>query len=313
MKPVNRYGPWTPRSMLVRAGLVCEPIKILYVPATKVACSSMKLMIATAAGTYNPEMIDQLDTRNISRGQAIHERRVSGFLLYRELSESNQTLIAESPDWWRVGAARNPYARAYSTFENRVLMLLSGLFDEVTQHYALQYRDNEIDITASFHHFIRTMQLHRDEFWRDDHFKPQYPEMHPDQFPFTHFFKVDDAGAMDNFASELSARSGKSIVAQRLNEGLGIKYKHVMTAPIARIIEEMYAQDFEMLGYAHEQFPDDIEHIVASHRETVLLQYSSDLYERLRSVSDVAKKRNGARAASRVLVNRLRDKLSGVK
>jgi len=313
MKSVNKYGPWTERSMLVRAGLVAEPIKILYVPATKVACSSMKLMIATAAGTYNADMVDHLDTRNISRSQTIHERRVSGFLLYRELPESDQTMIAESSEWWRVGAARNPYARAYSTFENRVLMLQSGLFDEITQHYSLQYRDGQIDITESFHHFIRTMQQHRDDFWRDDHFKPQYPEMHPDRFPFTHFFKVDDPGAMDAFAAELTERSGKLIVAQRLNEGLGIKYKDVMTAPIARIIEEMYAQDFEMLGYTHESFPEDIEHIVASTRETILLQYSSDLYERLRSVSDVAKKRNGARAASRALLNRFSDKLRGIK
>ena len=313
MKPVNRYGPWTERSMLVRAGLVAEPLKILYVPATKVACSSMKLMISTAAGMYNPAMIDQLDTRNISRGQAIHERRVSGFLLYRELSESDQQTIAESSDWWRVGAARNPYARAYSTFENRVLMLMSGLFEEIAAHYTLQYKDGLIDITESFHHFIRQMQQHRDAFWRDDHFKPQYPEMHPDKFPFTHFFKVDEPGKMDAFAAELSVRSGKTITAERLNEGLGIKYKQVMTAPIARIIEEMYAQDFEKLGYGFEEFPNDIEHIVANHRETVLLHYSSDLYERLRSVSDVAKKRNGARAASRAIVRRASDKLRGIR
>ena len=137
--------------------------------------------------------------------------------------------------------------------------------------------------------------------------------MHPDVFPFTHFFKVDDPGAMDSFAAALTERSGTLIVAQRLNEGLGIKYKQVMTAPIARIIEEMYADDFSKLGYAHEQFPDDIEHLVASHRETVLLQYSSDLYERLRSVSDVAKKRNGARAASKAIINRVSDKLRGIK
>lgn len=313
MKPVNRYGPWTERSMLVRAGLVAEPIKVLYVPATKVACSSMKLMISTAAGMYDEQQIDRLDTRNISRGQTIHERKVSGFLLYRELSEEDQTLIAESPDWWRVGAARNPYARAYSTFENRVLMLMSGLFEEIAVHYQLQYKDGLVDITESFHHFIRTMQQHRDDFWRDDHFKPQYPEMHPDKFPFTHFFKVDQPGAMDAFATELSSRAGKTITAQRLNEGLGIKYKQVMTAPIAKIIEEMYAQDFSMLGYEHEEFPDDIEHIVANHRETVLLQYSSDLYERLRSVSDVAKKRNGAREASRAIVRRVGEKLRGIR
>jgi len=313
MKPVNRYGPWTQRSMLVRAGLVSESLKVLYVPATKVACSSMKLMIATAAGTYNEEMIDQLDTRNISRSQAIHERRVSGFMLYRELSETDQNTIYESSEWWRVGAARNPYARAYSTFENRVLMLMSGLFDEIAAHYQLQYRDNQIDITESFHHFVRTMQQHRDDFWRDDHFKPQYPEMHPDIFPFTHFFKVDEPGAMDNFAAALTERSGKLIVAQRLNEGLGIKYKQVMTAPIARIIEEMYGDDFAKLGYAHEEFPEDIEHIMASHRETVMLQYSSDLYERLRSVSDVAKKRSGARLASKAIVSRVSDKLRGIK
>ncbi|MEY3806795.1 MAG: hypothetical protein RIR69_1607 [Actinomycetota bacterium] len=299
--------------MLVRAGLVSEPLKILYVPVTKVACSSLKLMIATAGGTFNEEMINKLDTRTISRTQTIHDRRVSGFLLYRELTEADQNLIYDSPDWWRVGAVRNPYARIYSTFENRVLMLMRGVFKEIAQHFELQYRDGNIDITESFHHFVRTMRDHRDDFWLDDHFRPQYSEIHPDLFPYTHFFKVDDPGAMDGFAAELSTRSGKQITAVRLNEGLGIKYKDVMTAPIARIIEELYPDDFAKLGYAHEEFPDDIEHIVASRRETTLLHYSYDLFERLGSLSDLAKKRLGARTAARAIANRIVEKLRGVK
>lgn len=72
---------------------------------------------------------------------------------------------------------------------------------------------------------------------------------------FTHLFRVDQPGAMDSFAAELSERSGKLIVAKRLNEGLGIKYRDVMDAETARLVEEIYADDFHHFGFERKSFP----------------------------------------------------------
>ena len=59
-----------------------------------------------------------------------------------------QDEIWESPDWWRVGALRHPYARTYSAFENRILMQApSVLKDEVWEFCS----DDRIDGNIARH------------------------------------------------------------------------------------------------------------------------------------------------------------------
>ena len=114
---------FTERALFVGHTLVSPSLKIMYVPSTKVACSSIKMMLAEANGSYNIDNARWLHSPNISLSQTIHEIEVSGLDLFRYMPEAEQNVMWESPEWWRVGALRSPYARLYSTFENRILIL----------------------------------------------------------------------------------------------------------------------------------------------------------------------------------------------
>jgi hypothetical protein len=98
---------------------------------------------------------------------------------------------------------------------------------------------------------------------------------------------------MDSFASELSERSGKNIVAKRLNEGLGIKYRDVMDSETARLVEEIYSDDFHHFGFEKEVFPDAPPALVASARETRAIEYARDMTFRMRQISRLARARRG--------------------
>ena len=93
--------------------LVAPKLKIMYCPTTKVACSSIKTLLAKASGTYNQARLDQLIAPHIARSQTIHDIGISGLTKLVDLSASEIDEILNSPEWLRVYATRDPLARAY--------------------------------------------------------------------------------------------------------------------------------------------------------------------------------------------------------
>lgn len=290
----RRPYKYTERAHFVGHTLVAPRVKVAYMPTTKSACSSIKMMLAEANHTYRPENSRYLHSPNISIAQAIHQVEVSGLDLFRYLPADQQDEIWESPGWWRVGALRHPYARTYSAFENRILMRApSVLSDEVWDFCADDRVDGNIDVAATFRRFVHAMRGRPDLFFVDDHFTAQWTSVRDDHVRYTHFFRVDKPGEMDRFAAELSERAGMEIHPKRLNEGLGIKYRDVMDGHTAAIIEEIYADDFARYGFERETFQTEPVKLVTTVRETRAIEYARDITQRMRQISRLARFRRG--------------------
>ena len=297
---------YTEKALFVGHTLVAPRVKVLFMPTTKVACSSIKMMLAEANESYNPGIIKYLQTPNISEAQTIHNVEVSGLELFRYKPAAEQDVMWESPDWWRVGALRSPYARLYSSFENRILMQAPSVLSEEAWDLVQDVRvDGLIDIAATFRRFVHAMRGRPDLFFVDDHFTGQFGAVRDDHVRYTHFFRVDKPGEMDNFARQLSERSGKHIVAKRLNEGLGIKYHHVMDAETAAVIEELFADDFNRYGFERETFPTAPPELVANPRETRAIEYARDMTVRLKQLSRLARARRGWKYGGAQILNDL--------
>jgi len=293
MKQPRPYK-YTERAHFVGHTLVAPRVKVAYMPTTKSACSSIKMMLAEANGSYRPDNARFLHSPNISIAQTIHQVEVSGLGLFRYLDPKLQDEIWESPEWWRVGALRHPYARTYSAFENRILMQApSVLSDEVWEFCSDDRVDGNIDVAATFRRFVHAMRGRPDLFFVDDHFTAQWISVRDDHVRYTHFFRVDKPGEMDRFAAELSQRAGMEIHPKRLNEGLGIKYRDVMDAHTAAIIEEIYADDFARYGFERESFPSEPVKLITTTRETRAIEYARDITQRMRQISRLARWRRG--------------------
>ena len=287
---------FTERALFVGHALVVPKVKVLYMPTTKAACSSLKLMFAEANETFNLDNGAWSHSPNISLSQTIHETEVSGLELFRYKPAAEQDIMWESADWWRVGAMRHPYARLYSTFENRILMRAPSLLDDEVWNLCADVRvDGHIDIAATFRQFVHALRGRPELFFIDDHFTGHFGPLREDHVRYTHLFRVDKPGEMDNFAAALSERAGKTIVAKRLNEGLGIRYRDVMDADTALVIEEIYADDFARYGFEKEVFPDVAPTVMASGRETRAIEYARDVTFRMRQISRLARARQGWR------------------
>ena len=68
------------RSLLAIGGLtlVAPSLKIMYTPTPKVACSTIKLMLATAEQSHRTDLIDQITNPSVSRPQTIHDPVING-------------------------------------------------------------------------------------------------------------------------------------------------------------------------------------------------------------------------------------------
>lgn len=292
---MNRVTPQDHLPELLSYALVAPRIKVLYVPTTKVACSSLKLLVSQIEGTYNATAAEEIITPNISQEQTIHNYRVHGLTRFFELPRKEQWNILTSPDWLRIAALRDPLRRAYSSFENRVLLRAPGTPQVIFDRCPDVLVDGRIDVAATFANFAE--QLHADlpAFMADDHFRPQFNSLYCDQYELHHLVRVDQPGALQDLADVLNARGGTNVTLARLNSGLGISPSQIYTNHTADLVAETYAEDYRWFDFAPHTFTAASSSLVLDPLQQALITNLRETTERLKIVSRSAFHRVGFR------------------
>lgn len=299
----------TELGLLFPAALVAPRLKVLYLPTTKVACTALKFLVAEAEGSLDESVIDTLPTPAVTRSHAIHHVAVSGLRLFASLGEREQRTIIESDDWWRVGALRDPYARMYSSWENRILLRAPSHYIRTFEEFPDVTTGGALDVGATFAEFMRRIVVDPRLVDGDDHFRSQCYALRPGSMPLTHLVRVDAEGELAAFAGELSRRAGRELVLRRLNEGLGISHRDIVSTEVARLIETWSAEDFRTLGFAVESFLQSHAPVLLSAREMRLVNYAREVTERLDRVAMLVHARSGARYGAREVLRRIRTAL----
>ena len=290
--------------------LVAPKLKIMYCPTTKVACSSIKTLLAKASGTYNQARLYQLIAPHIARSQTIHDINISGLTKLVDMSASEIDEILNSPEWLRVYATRDPLARAYSAWENRIFSRAPGTPEKVNELCQDQMIDGRINVTASFEHFAKMISVHTDEFMSDHHFLPQSHIVQSDKFNYNMVARVEQPVEMQRLVDEINRRAGTSLTLERHNSGFGIKLDQVCDQHTANRLQAVYEMDYQTFGFATRAFPASIEPLVLTATETAMLRSLRASIERLRSISRIARSLTGFRFGSRQIYKSILRKLS---
>lgn len=280
---------------LLGYALVAPRIKVLYVPTTKVACSTLKLLVSQIEGSYNEEATRIVITPNISQEQTVHSYLVHGLTRFLDLKPKQQWEIINSPEWLRVGTLRDPLARAYSSWENRVLLRAPGTPEEIFKRCPDVLVEGHFDITASFKRFARELNADLETFITDDHFRPQFNTLYSDQVEYHHLVRVDVPGELQQLADVLNRRGGTNVPLARLNSGIGIKPPQVYDAETAKLVAEVYERDFEWYGFERKEYPASIPPLVLDPLQQSLLVNLRDTTERMVMISRSAFNRVGFR------------------
>ncbi|MBJ7505643.1 MAG: sulfotransferase family 2 domain-containing protein [Ilumatobacteraceae bacterium] len=267
----------------------------MYTPTPKVACSSIKLMLATAQESHRVDLIDQITNPSVSRPQTIHDPVINGLTRLVDLPQREIDNIFRSPDWVRVAALRDPVARSYSAWENRIFRRAPGDTQKAIELARDVLVDGRLDLAASFALFAQMLGEHTDAFTIDQHFLPQAHIVRTDVINYDMLIQVDKQGDMDRLSTLISERSGKTITASRLNEGMKVDLTKICDGHTANRLMATYFMDYEAFGFAPRTYAPTVEPYLLSQNETQLVYQLRGVMERLLSVSQASTKQAGAR------------------
>lgn len=284
-----------PLRVVAGLALVAPRTRVMYLPTPKAACTTIKAMLAEAEGTHRPEMAERLAVMHVSHAQTIHHPSVHGLARLADLSAQQRHEVLTSPGWLRVASVRDPISRAYSAWENRIFLRAHRRTTTLAELAHDVLTDGKVDLAASFAHFAKVLGDDADPFMTDHHFQPQSLLVRPDVVDYSLLVQVDQAGAIDSFAHTLSERSGKQIVATRLNEGLGVKVDRVCDVHTANRLMATYAMDYETFGFTRRSWPATVEPYLLGDMESRLVAQYRSLFARSISVSRESQRRVGAR------------------
>jgi hypothetical protein len=292
---VSALDPQPNLPELLGYGLVAPRMKVLYVPTTKVACSTLKLLVSQIEGSYDESAANVIISPNISQEQTVHNYRVHGLERFFELKSKRQWEILQSPEWLRVGTLRDPLSRLYSSWENRVLLRAPGTPEVIFERCPDVLVDGRVDVAATFQRFVREFHADPHAFMVDDHFRPQYNTLYSNQLEYHHLVRVDVPGQLQALADALNTRAATNVPLQRLNSGLGIKPPQVYDKATADLATEIYARDYEWYGFTPHSFSATTPQLVLDPLQQALLGNLRDTTERLIFLSRAAFARVGFR------------------
>lgn len=275
--------------------LVAPRLQVLYTPTPKAACTTIKLMLATAEGTHNPDVANKLAVMHLSHAQTIHHPQVNGLPTLADFSARKQRQMLNSPDWLRITSLRDPVSRAYSAWENRILMRAHRRTTRLADLAHDVHTDGQLDLAASFSHFAKVLGENAEVFMTDHHFLPQAALTRPDLINYTTKTRVDQPDELNTLAQLLTVRLGKTVAPQRLNEGLGMPVDRVCDIDTANRIMATYAVDYETFGFARRDWSPTVEPLLLNEMEARLLGQYRRTFERGVSVAREAQRRTGAR------------------
>ncbi|WP_082641054.1 glycosyltransferase [Sinorhizobium sp. GL28] len=227
--------------------------KLLYVSTPKVACTSLKwwfasledcvreLRAAKGGGESDPDLV----VHSLFWKVAPH---VVGLSL-AELLEA-----CASPEVFRFAVVRNPYKRVFSAWQSKLVLrepLQIGPYRDLP--FYNRSLDSWEDITEAFEGFVQHLATNEAPGYWDHHWRPQYDILRPDVFPYTKISQIEN---VEDLTSAISSWAGKGIPspfeARRANESLIPYQAEFLSAESIRLIQELYAKDFDTFGYPYD-------------------------------------------------------------
>jgi hypothetical protein len=291
---------------MIGYALIAPRIKVMYVPTTKVACSTLKLLISQIEGSYNEQAAREIITPNISHEQTIHNYRVHGLRRMFDLTPKEQWEVIQSPEWLRVAALRDPLKRAYSSWENRAFLRAPGTPKQILDACSDVLVDGRVDVAATFKKFARAIHADRDAFAIDDHFRPQFNTLYSNQLEYQELIRIDQHGEMQRLADVLNARGETNVSLQRLNSGLGIKPEQVYDRETADLLEQTYHEDYEWFHFERHNYAASTASFVLDPLQQAFLTNLRQTTERLQTLSNAAFTRVGFRYGMKQVLRSLK-------
>lgn len=236
--------------------------KLVYISTTKVACTSLRWMVADLAGE-NLTSFHSAVSAHQSRLMTIHGPR-SRWRKTLRLSELPREALGQiHPDngWFIFAVVRDPWSRFWSAWQSKFLVRQTYY----VRHYGDQpwfprVPSRARDVIEDFHTFFRARPwAANDRLAKDRHFLPQVRSVQPKHINYTKIYDVRHLRILFEDLERHLAALGQSqdLYFPRANETPLPLTEDVLTTEFVDFVRERYAPDFAAFS-SHEWSPDSI-------------------------------------------------------
>ncbi len=232
--------------------IFCLPLRVVYSPIPKAACSSLKAYLRRQMGLP--------DAPNV---ESLHNRRTNGFSYPQTMDpeELCRALYGRSGRYFKFTVCRNPYARLVSAYKDLVASRSPGRLrgDAAVEALRLQYckaydkRPSEAP-ELTFEMFVRAIEA-SNPAELDRHWQMQF------MVACAHLVTYD----MTIKLEELPVKQAELISAMNLVEPISFRLNRTGAADadlrpyfpenIAAIVRRIYRRDFHHFGYDPNDIP----------------------------------------------------------
>lgn len=254
--------------------------RIVWIAIPKSGCTAITQLLAEAT-CYDPHASEASPLAERSRALLIHDRKVNLIPRLENLPARIRKDAIHSPDWWRFTVVRDPFARFFSAWSDKILLRAPG-----TKHLwhvsedILQ--DGNLNLSATFRRFVRTIEAKPEAVMSDWHFTPQKLLMYSDLFQGVEVVPLSRLGELQQ---RLSEKIGRILSLKRSNESLPLDYRKFYDKDSLTSVAGIYASDTNCDPAVPTPTPFEGEDVVLNSLETDLIYKMREASERISNLS----------------------------
>lgn len=294
-----------PRKIMTAASFVLPELKIVYVTNLKVACSTVKWLLAELTG-QDPNGFFASIGRRPTRAQTVHDRAAwSGV---HHLADYEDLSAFSADDGWLVFTlVRDPRARLWSAWQSKLLTgnpnYIGPVMDE--PWYPRSPADAS-DVLEDFQRFVAALGDQRRRLrrvGRDGHFRAQSDLVYRRGLRYTAVYDLAEIPTFErDLAAHLVAVGYNDLPALRNDNDAPLRLtKDVLAGGVAEAIEELYREDFDRFGAAWEEGPN-VHDTVWSEAAFADIAFRRAAHQRIRDLSDEANRLLEERSRLRAMI-----------
>ena len=227
--------------------------KLIYVSVTKVACTSLRWMIADLANE---------DLAGFYPGIAAHQSRLMTIHREREHWKHTPQVSTMPPDeiaqisrdngWFIFAVVRDPWSRLWSAWQSKFLVRHPSYLERFgAEPWFPRVPEKQQDVIDDFRAFVEARPWQTDDQLKPDvHFRPQIRSVHPENINYTRVYDLKDMSVLlaDLHTHLKSVGQDQELYLPRSNETPLALIPAVLENGIAAEIERLYEPDFAEFG-----------------------------------------------------------------
>ncbi len=236
--------------------------RVVYVSTPKVACTSLKWVIASMGGE-DADVFRRATRSTKMRPASIHQRRLWRRVpTLHDLPDDQLAEIDAANGWHVFAVVRHPTSRLWSAWQQKLLQRVPRTVAQVPEHLVPPLPRTADDVVEGFRRFVTGLaagecgQLMRD----NGHFRTQSDLLVPERMPYTRIYTL---GEMDLVVADLNERvrsvGGDPVQAWVSgNESPLRPLRSMFTPEVLAAIGDAYQADFQRWFPESDVVPDGV-------------------------------------------------------